>query len=128
MRAAIRSAAGVFPIPPKGYNRVLIAYEETLPVIEGQQTYRFPLPEGKLNDLTFSLRARPERIARSIDPAGRHGQGGRRRTASLLAHLERQGAWRRHPIWLPAAAFHGANHQRQVWRHKLSLMLASARL
>src|SRR5262249_53396631 len=38
----------VFPIPPKGYNRVLIAYEELLPVVEGRALYRFPLPGRKL--------------------------------------------------------------------------------
>src|SRR5205807_5522473 len=35
----------VFPIPPRGYNRVLIAYEELLPSSQGQVAYRFPLPD-----------------------------------------------------------------------------------
>ena len=41
----------VFPIPPKGYNRVLIAYEELLPVAREQMLYRFPLPDCKLKEL-----------------------------------------------------------------------------
>jgi hypothetical protein len=48
----------VFPIPAKGYNRVLIAYEETLPVSDGRLLYRFPLPGQKLADMTFTLQAR----------------------------------------------------------------------
>ena len=49
----------VFPIPPKGYNRVLIAYEELLPVSGGRSVYRFPLPDGKLTDLQLTLQANP---------------------------------------------------------------------
>jgi hypothetical protein len=50
----------VFPIPPRGYNRVILAYEETLPVVGGMSTYRFPLPDGKLNDLSFTLQGDTE--------------------------------------------------------------------
>lgn len=45
----------VFPIPAKGFNRVLVAYEETLPVVGDRQVYRFPLPDRKLADMTVSL-------------------------------------------------------------------------
>jgi tetratricopeptide (TPR) repeat protein len=48
----------VFPIPRKGYNRVLIAYEELLPVHTDRVVYRFPLPDCKLADLQLSLQAR----------------------------------------------------------------------
>jgi hypothetical protein len=47
----------VFPIPPKGYNRVLIAYEEELPFVGEQMRYRFPLPDCKLADMQFTLSA-----------------------------------------------------------------------
>jgi hypothetical protein len=47
----------VFPIPPKGYNRVILAYEETLPVSGGQLVYRYGLPTCKLHELRFSLQA-----------------------------------------------------------------------
>jgi hypothetical protein len=47
----------VFPIPARGYNRVVIAYEETLPVTTGQMVYRFPLPGVYLTDMNFTLRA-----------------------------------------------------------------------
>ena len=38
----------VFPIPPKGFNRVVIAYEETIDVADGKLRYRFALPDCKL--------------------------------------------------------------------------------
>jgi hypothetical protein len=47
----------VFPIPPKGYNRVIIAYEELLPAAEGRVVYRYPLPDCKLTELQFTLQA-----------------------------------------------------------------------
>jgi hypothetical protein len=47
----------VFPIPPKGYNRVLIAYEELLPLAREQCAYRFALPDCKLTELRFTLNA-----------------------------------------------------------------------
>ncbi|MBI1917522.1 MAG: hypothetical protein HYS12_22720 [Planctomycetes bacterium] len=49
----------VFPIPRKGYNRVLIAYEELLPVSQGRAIYRFPLADCELQELKFSLNANP---------------------------------------------------------------------
>jgi hypothetical protein len=47
----------VFPIPPNGYNRVLIAYEEQLPFVGEQVRYRFPLPDCKLTEMQFTLSA-----------------------------------------------------------------------
>jgi tetratricopeptide (TPR) repeat protein len=47
----------VFPIPPKGYNRVLIAYEEELPFVGEQMRYRFPLPDCKLSEMQLTLSA-----------------------------------------------------------------------
>jgi hypothetical protein len=47
----------VFPIPPRGYNRVLIAYEEQLPVVNEQVQYRFPLPDCKLAECKLTLGA-----------------------------------------------------------------------
>lgn len=47
----------VFPIPAKGYNRVLIAYEELLPTVQGKTAYRFPLPDCKLAELQVQLHA-----------------------------------------------------------------------
>ncbi len=47
----------VFPIPAKGYNRVLIAYEELLPVTGERLLYRYPLPGCQVDDLTFTLQA-----------------------------------------------------------------------
>ncbi len=50
----------VFPIPRKGYNRVLLAYEELLPMSEGKAIYRFALPRVKLTEMQFSLQARKQ--------------------------------------------------------------------
>ncbi len=47
----------VFPIPPRGYTRVLLAYEELLPVTGEQMFYRFPLPGRKLPQMRFTLSA-----------------------------------------------------------------------
>src|SRR5262249_17731088 len=47
----------VFPIPPKGFSRVILAYEELLPVIGTQDVYRFALPDCKLNDVQFTFQA-----------------------------------------------------------------------
>ncbi len=48
----------VFPIPPQGYNRVILAYEELLPFAKEQMIYRFPLPGCKLNELQLNLQAK----------------------------------------------------------------------
>jgi tetratricopeptide (TPR) repeat protein len=47
----------VFPIQPKGYNRVIIAYEELLPVVNEHALYRFPLPNRKLSEVQVTLQA-----------------------------------------------------------------------
>lgn len=47
----------VFPIPAHGYNRVILAYEETLPITGGRMLYRYPLPGCKVDELTFTLQA-----------------------------------------------------------------------
>jgi hypothetical protein len=47
----------VFPIPARGYNRVLIAYEEQLPFVGEQVRYRFPLPDCKLAEMQLTLSA-----------------------------------------------------------------------
>jgi hypothetical protein len=47
----------VFPIPARGYNRVLIAYEELLPVTGEKMLYRYPLPGCKLTEMQFTLQA-----------------------------------------------------------------------
>jgi hypothetical protein len=47
----------VFPFPAKGYNRVLLAYEELLPVVQEKLVYRFPLPGCDLTEMQFALQA-----------------------------------------------------------------------
>lgn len=47
----------VFPIPRRGYNRVLIAYEELLPISEGRVQYQFPLPDCEMKELQVSIRS-----------------------------------------------------------------------
>jgi hypothetical protein len=56
----------VFPIPAKGYNRVILAYEELLPFAQEHMIYRFSLPSRKLNEMQFSLQAK---AAECVQPA-----------------------------------------------------------
>ncbi len=45
----------VFPIPARGYNRVIIAYEQTLPQIQEQHVYRFRFPPDVAKVIDFTL-------------------------------------------------------------------------
>ena len=45
----------VFPIAARGYNRVILAYEELLPVSGERMLYRFPLPGRALSEMGFAL-------------------------------------------------------------------------
>ena len=45
----------VFPIPAKGYNRVIIAYEQSLPFIGSEQVYRFRFPDGVADSVDFTI-------------------------------------------------------------------------
>ncbi len=47
----------VFPINPRGYNRVVLAYEELLPTQGSETFYRFALPGCDLGDMDFFLLA-----------------------------------------------------------------------
>jgi hypothetical protein len=47
----------VFPIAAKGFSRVIIAYEELLPVVQGRNLYRYALPDCKLSEVQFMLQA-----------------------------------------------------------------------
>jgi len=72
----------VFPIPAKGYNRVILAYEETLPVGEEGLRYRFPLPDCDLGLLHITVSTPVHGVRKIVmEPAaGNAGQvvGGRR--------------------------------------------------
>jgi hypothetical protein len=72
----------VFPIPPRGYNRVLIAYEELLPASAAGVQYRFPLPDCKLTELLFTLQmnASEGRNIRFHPSGTRVAEGGGKRT------------------------------------------------
>src|SRR5207237_10100015 len=59
----------VFPIPPKGFSRVILAYEELLPVIGTQDVYRFALPDCKLNDVQFTFQADAKLVGRIANPS-----------------------------------------------------------
>src|SRR5262249_22711655 len=68
----------VFPIPAKGYNRVIISYEETLPVSGDEMIYRFPTPTCKLKQFQLTLEADKPIASRSAfvgvqDDAGESG-------------------------------------------------------
>jgi hypothetical protein len=61
----------VFPIPAKGFTRVLLAYEELLPVVSDRLVYRFALPGRKLGEVQFTLSADAKECRElSLQPAG----------------------------------------------------------
>ncbi|MHC5082236.1 MAG: VIT domain-containing protein, partial [Planctomycetota bacterium] len=76
----------VFPIPAKGANRILIAYEETLPFETDRLVYRFPLPAVSLQHLGFSLFARRS----DMSEEGFEPEASRWERAGLIAY---QAAW-----------------------------------
>lgn len=45
----------VFPIPSKGYNRVILAYEHTLPQLQSSQVYRLSFPNDVADSIDFTL-------------------------------------------------------------------------
>ncbi len=60
----------VFPIAPQGFNRVVFAYEETLPIVNEQILYRYPLPNRELKEMRFTLRANAADILKpQVQPA-----------------------------------------------------------
>ncbi|MCO4761660.1 MAG: VWA domain-containing protein [Myxococcales bacterium] len=65
--------AKVFPIPANGYNRVMIAWEQTLPSLvsslaTGQKSriyeYVFPVPQGFLDSFEFTLLAKKTHVTK----------------------------------------------------------------
>ncbi len=54
--------ARVFPIQAHGYNRVIIAYEQTLPRLGEALAYTFPVPSGTIDKFEFTLTAPAETI------------------------------------------------------------------
>ena len=50
----------VFPVPAKGYNRVIIAYEQTLPQLQSQHVYRFRFPPNVADIIDFSMTYNPK--------------------------------------------------------------------
>ncbi|MCB9882976.1 MAG: hypothetical protein H6834_14415 [Planctomycetes bacterium] len=53
----------VFPIPANGVKRVVLAFERTLPVVDGQVQLHVPLPDTKLAQLDVDLMIREEDVA-----------------------------------------------------------------
>ncbi len=47
--------ARVFPIQARGFHRVIVSYEQTLPRIGNQREYLFPLPEGNLESFELEV-------------------------------------------------------------------------
>ncbi len=71
----------VFPIQPKAYNRVLLAYEETLPIVAGKLLYRFDLPGCPLNEMRFSLQFDPRQAKEPLfQPKEARKEAGEERT------------------------------------------------
>lgn len=49
--------ARVFPIQTNDFHRVIVSYEQTLPRVDNEVEYMFPIPEGEHSTLNFELRA-----------------------------------------------------------------------
>lgn len=49
--------ARVFPVPAGGCNRIVLAYEQTLPRLGDELEYRYPLAKGPIADFSFTLAA-----------------------------------------------------------------------
>lgn len=47
--------ARVFPIWGGGYNRVIVAYEQTIPRVGDEQRYSFPVPEGQIDSFELTV-------------------------------------------------------------------------
>jgi hypothetical protein len=65
----------VFPIPPKGFSRVIMAYEELLSFMGDKDVYRFALPDCKLNDIAFTLQADASLVGRIFNPSTDAAEG-----------------------------------------------------
>ncbi len=96
----------VFPIPAKGYNRVILAYEELLPFAQEHMLYRFPLPNRKLNELQFSLQANAAECLRPSLTVGLHAAGS--------PHPAANAAGSPHPAAYAAGSPGLANRQRKL--------------
>ena len=64
----------VFPIAPQGYNRVVFAYEETLPIVNEQAVYRFLLPNAQVKEMQFTLQASGREYHKPQAPAVQDGE------------------------------------------------------
>ncbi len=83
----------VFPIPAKGYNRVILAYEETLPLGDEGLRYRFALPDCDLGLLHITVSS-PVKGVREIvlEPApGNQGEVVEGRRLQQLAWEKEKG-------------------------------------
>lgn len=58
--------AKVFPIAADGYNRVLIAFEQTVPRVNGAYEYTFVVPKGDVAKIDFTLIAKNAAFAAAI--------------------------------------------------------------
>ena len=47
--------ARIYPIPPKGYKRVLLAYDESLTIADNKQLVKVPLAFQKLEDFSLNV-------------------------------------------------------------------------
>lgn len=58
--------AKVYPIAADGYNRVLVAFEQTVPRVNGMYEYTFVVPKGDVAKVDFTLIAKNAAFAAAI--------------------------------------------------------------
>ena len=117
----------VFPIPPKGYNRVILAYEELLPFAQEHMLYRFPLPDCKLNELQFSLQAKAAECLQTVASCRKTPRRRRAAAASPSARTWKDSKPEGEVVFActPANAAR-ASHQRPAGRERPALRLCPA--
>ncbi|MCB9616286.1 MAG: hypothetical protein H6721_00765 [Sandaracinus sp.] len=75
--------ARVFPIQARGFHRVIVSYEQTLPRVGSEREYLFPIPEGDLESFDFELSTDEPRARYEGDLRGVEGRRG-----LFVAHTE----------------------------------------
>lgn len=95
--------AKVFPLVGKGYQRILVAYEQTLPTLQAQvpgaaegtigrvHELTFPLPQGKVGNLSVLLHAKKAWIGAAASIGGVPGVQEESGAAGYLARWQAKG-------------------------------------
>lgn len=62
--------ARVYPLAPRALKRVVLVYEQTLPMVDGQVRYAFPMPDRPIDEVRYRLAVDATKSAPSTLRAG----------------------------------------------------------